>query len=196
MSFIAAAVGVAALVANQYNKNQQDTANKRAASQGNQLLNTRQDYQIPDELKKAYGLAQSNAYGTPDIESRLTNVANRTLGQQLSNNSRYATSGSEAQLGANSAVQNYNQGLDQAAIAGTQQHQQNLQSLYNLSNEMANQKQTQFEFNQQYPVQQRLAFLTALNTNQNNSAIANNTAQMNLLGGLGSSLIKSQNNGK
>lgn len=195
MSFIVAAVGTAALIANQYNKNQQDTANKRAASKSNEVLNTRLDYQIPDELKKAYGLAQSNAYGTPDIESRLTNVANRTLGQQLSNNSRLATSGSEAQLGANSAVQNYNQGLDQAAIAGTQQHQQNLQSLYNLSNEMANQRQTQFEFNQQYPVQQRLAFLNALNTNQLNSSIANNTAQMNILSGLGSGLIKQGSGG-
>lgn len=190
MSFVAIAIGGSALIglaANQYNKNQQDTANKRALGQSTNLLNSRKDYEIPEELKRAYNLSLNNAEGQSDIQTRLDNVANRRLGQQLSNNSRYATSGSEAQLGASGALQNYGENLDQSAVAGSQQHQQNLQNLYGVTNTIANQKQTAYGYNQQYPLEQRLAFLSAMQQNAANEGIANANANSSLIGSLGSS---------
>jgi bisphosphoglycerate-dependent phosphoglycerate mutase len=150
----------------------------------NNYLSQRQDYQISPELTQAFNLSQNNALGESDIQSKLENAANRTEGQQLNNNSRYATSGSEAQLGANQAVQNYGANLDNAAIAGSQQKQQNLAQYYGLSGELANQQQTQYGYNQQYPLEQRLAFASALAANNNNKEIAQNTSQNNLLGSL------------
>jgi len=194
MSFIAVGIGVAGLVASQYNANQQDTARNRAKGAVDKQIAERKDYQISPELMKAYNISLNNANGQSQVETSLDNVANRTLGQQLSNNSRYATSGSEAQLGATGAVQNYNQNLDQAAIAGSQQKQQNLQSLYGLSGEMANQEQTQYGYNQQYPIEQRLAFASALMGNQANQQIATNTANTNLIGSLGGAALNAYAN--
>ena len=148
------------------------------------LLASRQNYQIPPELANAYNLSLNNANGESDIQQRMDNAANRQLAGQLSSNSRNATSGSEAQLGANSALQNYNQNLDQSAIAGSQQKQQNLSNYYNLSDAIGNQRQTAFEFNNQYPLEQRLAFLSSIMGNNANTNIANINANAALLGGV------------
>lgn len=116
----------------------------------------RTDYQIPDEIKNNVALAQNEAFGKPAVQSYLEENANQKLSGNLSAVRRYATSSADALALASGANTQANMDMNSAAVAGAQQRQQNMQSLYQANSNLGDHRALAWDLNVNVPFLQRL----------------------------------------
>lgn len=120
-------------------------------------LDSRQNYDLPQEVLDAYGLAKANA-NVSQAQQGMERVAERTQASNLGAVRRYATSGADA-LAAAAGVNNQTaQELDQAQVVGAQEKLRNRAMLYDQASQIGQFRNLQYELNVQQPYLQRLQF--------------------------------------
>lgn len=155
-------------------KRQQEEADRNAAyapmeslfndiyKQGQDLYSQaeeeRQDFQIPDEIKKAYSYAQQLLGGKSTLQSGMEENASRALSGNLANINKGATSATQAILAGSGAQNQYNANLNQAAMAGAQQKSQREGQALGAAQMMGDYDTMKFDQNINIPYLQKLQF--------------------------------------
>lgn len=154
------------------------------------LLSKRKDYQAPKELVDSY--KQINGELNANEDSFLAakqKIAQRRESQTISNNNRNATSSEEAQIGAAKAVGQFGDDSNENLAEDLQQKQGLRAQSLQAAGMVADERNNEYIYNQQYPLEQRLAFLSQQKQNEANlkQAQINADSQQsgNILGFLG-----------
>lgn len=129
---------------------------KRGEGLEREAWKKRTDFEIPQEISDQYQAAQNQAYGKPAVQQYMEDAADQTLSGNLSAVKRYATSGADALAAATAVNQQSMADRNQAAIAGEQARQQNMDRLYNSGNLLADYKSMAWDMNVNIPFLQRL----------------------------------------
>jgi hypothetical protein len=116
----------------------------------------RTDFEIPQEIRDQYIASQNQAYGKPALQQYMEDAADQTLSGNLSAVKRYATSGADALAAATTVNQQSMSNRAQAAMAGEQARQQNMATMYNAGNLLADYKSMAWDMNVNVPFLQRL----------------------------------------
>lgn len=116
----------------------------------------RTNYEIPQEVRDNLASAQNEAYSKPAVMQYMEDAAGRQLAGNMSAVRRYATSSADALAAAAGANQGYGDALTNAAVAGAQTRQQNMQNVYNAGNTLADYKSMAWDMNVNQPFLQRM----------------------------------------
>lgn len=118
----------------------------------------RKDYEIPDEVLKAYQYSQSLLGDKSAIQSGMEENASRTLAGNLSNINKGATSATQAILAGSGAQQVFGNQMNQAAMAGAQDQTQKRGEAQGMALNMGDFRDTEYDFNYNLPYLQKLQF--------------------------------------
>ena len=122
----------------------------------------RTDFEIPQEIEQNLALAKNEAFGKPALQSQLENIAASEESANLSAVNRYATSGADALAAAAGVSQRTSQSRQKAVATGQEVRQQNMQTLYQAGNNLADYRSMQWDLNVNIPFLQRLQFAQQL----------------------------------
>ena len=112
-------------------------------------------YEVPDIIKDRVALAKQEV-GNSTVQTNLERMANDKLARNVGNIQRTATSSTDA-LGALAHAENQaSQDFTQAAVAGGQERQQDLQNLYGAQSELGSYENIQYDQNINMPYLQRM----------------------------------------
>jgi hypothetical protein len=149
---------------------------KKMAKRGEKLMkeawDKRTDYQIPDAVNQNVAQSQLELGGKSALQQGMENAANSELSNNVSAVRRFSTSSADALAAASGANAQASARMNDAAAAGAQERGQNLQSLYQARNTLADYKTMQWDMNVNMPFLQRLQFaqgMIAAGQNQKNS---------------------------
>jgi hypothetical protein len=129
---------------------------KKGEALMNEAWSKRTDFEIPDEAKANFQEAQNQAYAKPAVERAIEDNANFALSNNLSAIKRYATSSADALSAVNNASQQFNQNVNQAAIAGDEVRQQNISRLNDSRNVLSDYRAMAWDMNVNVPFLQRI----------------------------------------
>lgn len=123
-----------------------------------EVLASRQDFQFPEEVMSAYGLAKATLAGKSQVQEGLERSADRTLANNASAVRRYATSGADALAAIAGVNQQANSQYNDAAIYGAQEKERNRGQLYDQASQVGQYRKLQYDLNVMMPYLQRLQF--------------------------------------
>ena len=118
----------------------------------------RTKFQIPTGISANYAQAQNELGAKPAVEQAMQDATNQQLAGNLSAVRRYATSGADALAAASGAQNVAQQGMSQAAVAGGQARQQNMENVLQAGNALGDYQSMQWDVNVNQPYLQRMEF--------------------------------------
>lgn len=159
MSFIAAGVAVVGVGYSIYSSVHQSNLAKKAQKAQTDAINNAPKYQVQDEVYQNKNLAEGQAFG----QNRALQMQQQNVSQEASNAGAQArdVSSSTSDLLSTVAAINANKnttlrglGQDQAAV-----QQQNMQTLYGVNNQVIDEQDKAWNYNQNMPYQMKIAAL-------------------------------------